>query len=386
MKAKKISVFYICLLIVVILVVSATQIGKFYLKDVLTEYENSQYKYTAEDFFKNNFSDSSPEALAELFKSQVAEYETEERFATHLSKITSNNTFSFNKAASGISDEIKYSVNCGNEKFATFSLEKSDEKSKKGFDLFRPSSVLFNENLFNTAIFELPMGYSLYINGFLIDDKFIIDKFDFDVSAFSDEIESIEYLVYSVPKLCDGFEYTVNDSDGANAIVSEQDGVFRADVSFDKTNDIVMFEGIEKEFSDEEAKERGSILETEYSTYVIDATKAYAQYMQKDANFGKVSKYLDSSSDIYDTIRLNENWMVISHFANWFEDEKVFDFYAYSDDVFSCRITITQVLRYSESSGNSQKDITKDYRDYIDITWLLRKVNGKYLICDSYTH
>ena len=40
MKAKKFPIFYICLLILIVIVVVLTELGKSQLKDVLEEYED----------------------------------------------------------------------------------------------------------------------------------------------------------------------------------------------------------------------------------------------------------------------------------------------------------------------------------------------------------
>jgi len=356
MTKKRIPIFYICIIALIIITVIATQFGKNYLKDVLAEYEDSQYKYVAQDFFESNFVSGNGETLATLFESQIPRFETEENFAKYLSEITNDKEFLLQLTTVGLGEEKIYNVICDGVKFATFSLEKSAEKSEHGFDLFRPSTPIFNEKLLNSYSIEIPVGYSLKINGILLDDSYSLgDKIPTASQEFMPEgIEGITYTTYTVDNLCYEPEFEVfSPKNEPSPINKDANGVVRAGIVFSKE------------------------LEEEFSDYVIEATKAYACYMQKDAYFGKVSKYLDPSSQLYTNLRTSPNWMVIDHQSYDFEDAKAFEFCDYGNSVFSCRVSIVHVLKYRG---------LEDFRDHIDITWYLRNVNGKYLIYNSYTN
>ncbi len=355
MRRKSFSAFYAILIGIIILTVILTHIGKAYLKDILVEYEDSQYKYVAQDFFDNNFTFGNGETLATLFESQIPKLETKESFARYLSEITDDKSFSLQLTTIGLGEEKVYNVLCDNVKFATFKLEKSSEKSEHGFDLFRPSSPSFNENLFESYSIEIPIGYTLKVNGFDIDnsyclgDEIITTSHDF----MPDGVNGITYTTYVFDKLCSNPVFEVSSAEGVICETTEENGIFRADVAYSKE------------------------LENKFSEYVIEATKAYACYMQKDANFGKVSKYLDTTSQLYTNLRTSPNWMVIDHQSYGFENEKAYEFYDYGNGVFSCRVTLVHVLKYPKLD---------DFKDTIDITWYLREVNGKYLIYNSYTN
>lgn len=395
MTKKKIPVFYICLLIIIVCVVVLTIIAKHFLNGVLAEYENSQYKHIAEDFFESNFNSGNVETYTKLFATQIPRFETEGSFKEYLSKITNGKKFSLQHTSSGNLQEEKYNILLNNDKFASFAVEKSGEKSKHGFDLYRPSNVVFNENLLNTYYFEVPKDYSLTVNGNIVNDEYITESFEINIS----DDERLTFNAYAIPSLCDAPVCEIKDPNGelCEVIVSDI-GVYclqSFQVADNKeqnsdnieTPDDNEYIGPKKEFTDEEARIRGEALATEYTDYIIDATEAYACYMQDDASLTDVAAYMDKSSQLYTNIKNSQHqWTVIDHFKYWFEDASVTDFYAYSDDLFSCRITITQVLRYSQTSGNTSADIIKDRKDYIDITWYLHKVNGKYLIYDCYTN
>ena len=356
MKTKKIPGFYIFLLVLSVIVIILTQVGKSYLKDVLSEYEDAQYKYVAEEFFDNNFAVGNGKTLAALFSAQISEYETEGTVAAYLSTIIDGNSFTLQHSSSGMSDEEKYVVSVDNLRFAEFYISKNGEKTKHGFDIYTVSKVSLNENLLNSYSIEIPVGYTVNINGAVADKKYALgDKLQTESQNFMpDGVEGLVYTTYTFPNMCTAPEFTVLDTTGAETAVSLTDsGVYRASAAYNTE------------------------LAAEYSDYVIAATKAYACYMQKDASFSKVAGYIDPSSEFYAYVKGTPTWPVISHNSYAFEDAEVTEFYAYSDNVFSCRIKLTHVLKYSG---------LEDYRDHIDITWYFRNVNGKYLIYDSFTN
>ena len=118
-------------------------------------------------------------------------------------------------------------------------------------------------------------------------------------------------------------------------------------------------------------------LAAEYGEYVIEAAKTVSAFMQNDGKFSAAASYLDPDSELYDNIRKTETWFVISHDSYEFEDVAVSEFYQYTDDIFSCRVSFTHVLK---------RNWSKDYRDYIDITYFFRRVGDKFLIYDRYNH
>ncbi len=353
---KRIPKFYIILLAVVVAVVLLTQIGTWYAKGVLEEYENSQYKYTAEEFFDNNFVAATGNTIAELFKSQLPDIEDEQAKTDFFNTIIEGKEFKLQHSSSGMSENEKYIVSLDNLKFAEFFVTKASEKTKHGFDTYAVSEIVLNDKILNTYSIEIPVGYSLKVNGNPASEAFALgDRIETESFGFMPEgIDGIVYTTYTFINMCEVPEFSVIADNGAEAeIIKIADNKFKANIVNDAE------------------------LEKEFASYIIDATKAYACYMQKDASFSRVSGYLDPASDFYKYVKSTPTWPVITHNSYGFENAKVSEFYAYSDDVISCRITITHILKYSG---------LEDYNDSIDITWYLRKVNNKFLIYDSFTH
>lgn len=355
MKDKKFPIFYICLLILIVIVVVLTELGKSQLKDVLKEYEDSQPKYVAEDFLESNFTGSVGKACAQLFASQISEYESEESIAAYFDDVTAGQEFALQSVSTGVGGDLQYVVKCDNKKFVTFSIVKSGETTEHGFDLYRLSDAVLNEKLLNTYSIKVPIGYSLTVNGVAADVQYCLgDRIETESQEFMPEgVDGIVYTTYMFPKLCGEPTFAVTAPNGKICeVMQNEDGVYHAKIAYDDA------------------------LADAYSEYVVEATKAYACYLQKDAGFAKVGKYMDPTSQLYANIKSSPNWMVIDHNSYDFEDIQTSEFYAYSEDVFSCRVTLTHVLKYPRLD---------DYRDALDITWYLRKVDGQYLIYNSFT-
>ena len=352
MKIKKFPIFYIFLLALVVLTVIFTEFGKSYLTDVLEEYENSQYKYVAEEVLENNFNSGNGEALYQLFKAQISEIETPERVKAYFDELKGENSFSLQS----LDKQIEYAVKCGDKRFATLTFDKSGAKTEKGFDLYELKNAKLSEKLFIERSVMVPSGFSLYANGVLIGEEYFSGETV--ITTYDDELPcnllGIEYKTYVLSGLLGEPQIEVKSPAGnAAEVVLLENGSYFANMTFDKS------------------------ISAELSDYVIAATEAYACYLQKDANFGKVAKYLDSSSKLYHSIRTSPNWMVIDHNSYSFEDAEVTEYYEYDENSFACRVKLTHVLKYRG---------LQDYRDYIDITWYLKKINGKFLIYDSFNN
>lgn len=356
MKAKKIPVFYIFLLVLVVLTLILTECGKSYLTDVLKEYEDSQYKYVAEGVLESHFNSGDGETLYELFSSQLSKMETPQGVAAYFDELTGGDEFTLQSTSTGLDEKIEYAVKCNDKRFATLTLDKSGETTENGFDLYELKSAKLNEKLLIERSIMLPVGYTLTVNGNVAGEEYSAG--DIITTAYGDEIpgdlHSIQYTTYVFPNLLNEPVFEVKSPAGNAAEVTLlESGVYCAELVFDKT------------------------ISAELAEYVIDATEAYACYLQKDAAFGAVAKYLDKSSTLYDSIRTSPNWMVIDHNSYSFEDAEVSEYYEYNDTAFACRVTLTHVLKYRG---------LQDYRDYIDITWYLTEKDGKYLIYDSFNN
>lgn len=356
MKTKKFPLFYIFLLLLVAAVLILTEVGKSYLTDVLYEYENAQYKYVAENFLDTHFTAGDGKALAELFSTQISEMEDHERVAAVFDELTEGKTFSLQSVSTGLDETIEYVIKCDDKRFATLRLAKSDSVTEHGFALYTVSDITLSENLFFSRSIWVPEGYTLTVNGNVAAEEYC--EGNSIATAFGDlfpgDVLGLSYTTYTIPGLLSEPQFSVTSPLGTEAAVTTlEDGTLCAETVFDTE------------------------MPADLQKYVIEATKAYACYLQKDAAFGAVAKYMAPGCPLYENIRTSPNWMVIDHNSYDFADATVSQYHVYNDSAFTCRVSLTHILKYRG---------LQDYRDYIDITWYLTEIDGKYLIYDSFNN
>lgn len=357
MKTKKISLFWTILLAVTVLVFILVEVGKFFLRDVLEEYEDSQYKYVAEDFFQSNFVSGDGASLAQLFEDQISKFETQTRAAAYFTELTSGKEFTMLSVSTGLNDHIQYIVRLGDTRFASFLIVKSGEKTEHGFDLYSLSDLKLDAALLHSYSIRIPASYTVSVNGIEASEEYCEgDRIETDSVKFMPEgTEGVVYTTYTFENLCGVPLFAVKNAAGneAQIVLEEKEDVYVAGLIYDDA------------------------LAANYGEYVAAAAKAYATYMQNDTSFAQIKKYFDPESALYTNIRTAETGWVIDHNSYSFEDVTVSEFYAYSENVFSCRVTLTQVLKYTG---------LKDYRDYMDMTFYLRLVDGTYLIYNTFNN
>ena len=354
MKTKKISLFWIILLAITVLFFIFVEVGKFFLRDLLEEYEDSQYKYVAEDFFQSNFLFGDGSTFAQMFEDQISEFETQTRAAAYFEELTSGKDFTMQSVSTGLDDHIQYTVRLGDTRFASFSIVKTGEKTKHGFDLYTLSDLRLDDALLTGCSVRVPAQYKVCINGNTATKDYCNgDRIETASQEFMpDGTDGVIYTTYTFERLCGEPQLSVKDTAGREAPLAfeEKEDVYISGLIYD------------------------DVLAAEYSEYVMAAAKAYAAYMQNDTSFAQIKKYFDPESALYTNIRTAETGWVIDHNSYTFEDVSTSEFYAYSEDVFSCRVTLTHVLKYRGLN---------DYRDYMDMTFYLRRVDGTYLIYNT---
>ncbi|MBR6889375.1 MAG: hypothetical protein IKN05_00115, partial [Clostridia bacterium] len=147
-KKKKKSIlksrFYQVYFALVLLALLAIAIGTVWLNGVLRDYESAQPVYVAEDVAKL-FEDSDFDALYALDTSAQQVSEGDKAFyVDSMNDIVAGKEVAWTESFSSEADERKYNVTVGGERFATFTLVHSGEKTPKGNPLWTLGSVTTN--------------------------------------------------------------------------------------------------------------------------------------------------------------------------------------------------------------------------------------------------
>ena len=343
-KVYKISLIAASIIVALLLV---------YLTMILKDYEEAQPKHVAEQTFADYFENFDADEFARQF-SENGGYEDADEVAKVLRQMTSGKEIKYYRVSTGMDQSYKYIVKAGDEKFASFKLVE-DTEAQNRFKTYKSTDFQLFLNAGESVTVEVPRGYKLFLNGKEIGEDDIVQKdIKTDASVHMPEgVEGILYNKYTVSGLLTEPEIKVTDENGKEANVAEKNGTYRADVIYTDS------------------------LKNEYHEWIMKGMKRYAEYMQHSSNnpvtFGEISVYFDPSSDLYEDIKTEENMFVWDYDSVEYENDDTGEYIKYDDNTFSCRVKFVQVLhKYGE----------EDYKDHLDLTLYLRKVDGQFLIYD----
>lgn len=352
---KKISPFYIVYftIVAVFLIVLISLLGVF--RGYLEDYENAQPIHVVERIMKEYFSDNSLEKVIDEFAAEITDEAKKAELSSYLQSIYTGD-FTYNSTSVGEGD-LKYSVSCNGKRVATFSLKESGETSKNGFTIYTLDKITLKMPRVYKYTIEAPSDYVIKIDGKIIGSDNCVESGIPTASSkhMYGDLSGITYNRYEVKSYNSEPEFSAVTPRGNAAEISYDNATGKHTVAI----------CYDHEMSDT------------LKNYVTEAIEKFAIYMQNDSWFGAISKYYDPTSDLYTSIQTADTWCVIDHDSWSFEDHNISEYYEYSDDVISCRISMTHLLHVS---------YMEDYKDYIDMTVYLRKVDGNFLIYDTLKH
>ncbi len=383
--------FYLVLLILVAAaLVYASSLAED-VKDYLSEYESVQPKYEAEKTYKKYFSPVDYDALLELSDApEITPYETKEDLIEYLRSIFEGDELSYNPISAGSTGavtveenadilnigqylcdkfnakgNVKYIVKSGDSKIAEFVLSQTGEKTGRGFITYELDSLSLFYAPHESVTVYIPKTATLTLNGVKVEsDKLVADVYDETDSCkhVPEGTEGLIYVAYFADKMYQKPEISVTDKDGLPlpVVYDEEKKLYSAEAQYSET------------------------LKEQYGDYVLTAIKNYAAYMQYDGARRDFIDYFDTDSELWANIISTENYFVLDHDSWSFKDEKVSEFYQYSEDVFSCRVAFTHLLHRDR---NKYYLTYEDYVDYIDFTlYLKRGSDGVFRIYDCFTN
>ncbi len=356
-KKRRFPLFYVIYFVCVIAVVVLIHLAMGVVTEYLAEYELAQPQYVAQDVFDSYYAAGDFTSLAALCDAPLTQFETKDAIVRYLADFTAGKTVTYSAITTGLDTSIRYIVKADDIKFSAFTLHPTDKTTEKGFTLYEVSDFALycvgEESVRITA----PRGYPVAVNGVALDESALTGTQFRDKSCdfMPEGVEGIVFLEYAVSGLYAQPEtVTVHTPDGRECpLETKEDGSLYANFLY------------------------SDALKDEYGDYVIQAAQTISAFMQNDAKISAASAYIDPASELYDYIRGTETWFVIDHNSYDFEDVVTSEYYQYDADTFSCRISFTHVLKRTWS---------RDYHDYIDITYFFRRVGDSFLIYDRYNH
>ena len=345
-KAFHIPLFYVIYLVVVVAVCVAVMYGLKVVRDRMAEYESAQPKYVAEEVFTRYFDPINYTALLADADYDAVDVSTDD-LVDYLKSEIGGEQLTYSVGSSSDSNEIRYIVKAGSKQLAAIMLKTDSQMTEHGFKTYDFSRIelylnmeayleelaKYLEELSRIVVtFDVPASYSVTVDGEPLTDEFLTDTY---TRAYAinrpEDVPEIEYAVYTINTLHELPE---------DIVVITPEGI-PAQVSFDESTYTYTCSIVYNE-----------ALEAEYSEFVIDAIQKYAAFVHKveSPELDNIKSYFDTSSDTYaDMVAArNDYYMVRAWTGIDFEEITVGEFYAYTPEIFSCHISLTQALhRYS---------------------------------------
>lgn len=361
-KKRKLSIFYIVFFLLFICACAALKIGLEKLDIYLLEYESSQPKYLAEEVFSKYYKSYDFESLINLSGSNVSIYEDTNTLAKYLHKKYDGCNITYKSSMTGNNDSyknniLKYAVKAGDNKISEFTLKKGTKTTDKGFELYEIDAFKLYYTADESVKISAPSNYTVYINGKKINKNCLIESGIETASCkhMPEGVSGITYNIYKIDGLLVQPLITVKNTVGIESSLTydNKSNLFKANIIYSEE------------------------LKNEFGKYIIEAAKKYSMYMENDLSWSKIRGYFDPKSDLYTSIRTSANYFVMNHTGYSFENEFAGEFCAYDKNTFSCRVSFSHILH---------KPGAEDFKDFIDMTLYLKKIDGKYLIYDRYNN
>ncbi len=321
------------------------------LWNLLSAFEQSRPKYVAEKVFEDYFRTMRVGQLAEIYCPELLKFETVESFNEKFAKSVDSDQLQYFSVSTDGNGNEQYVVSCQNKRVAYLTVSPTEKEAGFGFKYYELTDVevfAVQDYVLNV---KLPKGGALMVNGLTMGEEYISEKDikDRSYDYMPKGVEGILYDKYTVDGLLFEPSFVAKDKDGKTLelVYDEVEECYVTPVAYDEQ------------------------LEKEQSNYAIKVAEEYTKFLSNDAPFSSIGAYLDKNYDIYKRVRsIQVNW-VREHYAYELYNQKASEFTKYTDNVFSCRVKLTETL--------SRKGY-QDHTENIDITLYFHKVGSKYTV------
>ncbi len=316
-------------------------LGAVFFNIVLADYEKSNAGSTAENFFKDKIS------AFNIGNEYDNGFENAQTVDSIFSEKYQGKEFNMHAGKSGTDGSQIYVVKQGDDKVLSFKVSPTDETTTFGFTKYKIEDLVLEFS--KEFVIKAPENCEVLVNGKTLGSEYLTGNTEILPIKLPDGLTPQKYVFYKVSGLTSIPEITAKNEDGNPLDVTKIDSENKCTVGFSSDKS----------------------LETEHKEYVLEVMKGYAAYIQNDATFANINKYFEKGTETYNFIKSQEPLFVWAHDGFGFENEWAGEFTKYSDTVFTCRVRATQVL---------YKTGVEPYKDYIDLTFVMHKVGGKFMV------
>lgn len=301
-----------------------------FLGSWLGNYEKAQPETMVNSIIENYMKTGDFYGIKNIAKLNISPYETEETINKVMSEIVGNKVLTASSSAYRIEgSDVAYTIKADDSKVLTIHFKKTDASSSL-LAKYEIISANFEDELYKSVTVTMPEECEIKVNGR------ILDKEDIKVTKLPEIPEK-----YKSGDLKSGCYATLNNLLSDNPTVD----AFKDNSPLAVTKNATHYSV---------AEEINADLQDKLSAFAIDASKTYSAYMQEDSSLGAIKKYFATDTDFYQNIRTSLVTFALDHEGFRFDDVKTHSISKFSDNLYSCHVTLTQVLIRNG----------KEYKDY----------------------
>ena len=310
----------------VVLFVASLIVGLSILSGVMGEYEETRPVYAAQDVLATLNARNWTEVYSMDESAKALTQETPEQYAEYMNNLTTGYEFSLKNILSLNENEARYNVMMNGQKFAELTLEHSGEKTGHGYDCWQVKTLATTAMAASEYTITAPADSTVAVNGQTLSQDLIIQR-DIPTEAagnLPDGVMAPTLVKYAVNMSFGSPDsVTVTDKNGnAQEVTREDDHTWTAGLAFDDS------------------------IKAQVEEAVVKWGRRLAAYTTDDYSKYDLYNACINPSPARTYIRNMENQWAASHSGVDFENIQTYDYYVYSNDCFSCRISFDYIVHY----------------------------------------
>lgn len=321
------------------------------LESWLTRYEYSQPEYARSEVFNMLFTDPDWDLLYDLGGIENTEFEGKQDYIAYMEEKVGDDELVCQETSAGLSGNKKYLITHDGEKIASFILTPTTDGE---FTTWQLDSVdIYFTRSESVTVTVLP-EQTVYINGVALDDSYTIKTISTVAEDYLPEgIHGYRLKQVSISGLLMPPTVTVLDEDGSfvSLMGTADTGVYSIQIP------------LPEQIGEEETQ------------IALEAAKANALYAIRAISAAELRTHFDPNSQVYSDIFSTA--VFVQSYKSYAFDESVSavsDFYRYSNELFSARVTLKMDVTRKDGTVRSYET---------DTTYFFTKnAAGSYLVTD----
>ena len=340
------STFYRIYFAVVLLCILGIIFGTRYLDVILADYESSQPVHTAR-LVAQLFENADYETIYTLDSSVSDETGIDQAYyAETMRSIASGKAISWNEIYSSSDDIRKYSVSLDGETLADFSLVPSGRETEHGNRIWALSSIASHVTIAQTEPEPTPTPQPVQMEMFTCT---VTVPETCSVEVNGKQLDANNVVTAGIPTFSAGLlpEGVASPTMIQYAFLSENTAP-----EIRVTNAAGEIQTLERTSETDWTSPlpQAPELQTEFEEHVLKVAKRISSYSAKDATEASVLQYCAKNSPARESIKNFDNTWGTRHNGATFENVKTYDYYQYSGDCFSCKVSFDYVATFGKST------------------------------------